>query len=155
MASLTASLACRPGLDLGFAGDYTAESAHASCSIDHPDALSVITFFLGVDLSIDEDDDGTFSVALPMPPCPIKGTIEGEELRLIGNDCVTELVATASVDEHAIAYTESQGVARWEDDGLMLRMESGRRYLSIPNGLPDWWDDPASCSARYTLQPVE
>jgi hypothetical protein len=155
LASLAIELACGPETSLDFSGVYSVTRASGSWSIDHPDAPGFSIIYLGWDdLVIDEDGTGTFPLELPLPPCPLVGNIEGDQIRLTADDCVTGLEA-GELEDHAVEYTEILGSGRWEDEGLMLRMEMGRRHLSIPNDLPDWWDDPGSCSARYDLEPVD
>lgn len=156
LAGLATSFACGPETKPGFSGDYEVTAATTSCRHDHPDAPSFLASIAVDDLHIEEDEAGQFPLELPMPPCPLVGTIEADEIRLVGDDCVVEIEATQWADAHAIEYTAPWGTGRWEGHRLMIHTEVERRYLAIPNDLlPDWWDGPGSCSASYTLEPLQ
>lgn len=150
-----AALSCGPERAAEFVGDYDDTIGNWSCSVDDPEASSFsIHGYYGL-RSIEESDDGTLVLDLPMPPCPLTGSVDGQRLQLTAEDCVIDVEATHLVEAHSVAYEDGFGIGEWHDGVLEITMETRRRYTSIPNGLPDWWDDPGSCSALFVLQPLE
>jgi hypothetical protein len=154
LASLVMGLACGPETSPDFSGVYAVTKANGTCVIDHPEAPAFFVSYGAEDLVLEDDGTGTFPLALPLPPCPVVGSFESDEIRLTADDCVIGL-ETAETEDYAVEYTDGRGRGRWEDGVLVLRLEMGRRYLSIPYDLPDWWDDPGSCSASYELEPLD
>jgi hypothetical protein len=154
LASSMIGLACGPQASLDFSGSYAVTEANGTWSIDHPEAPSFIVSYFVDDVVIDEDGTGIFSLELPLPPCRIVGRIEHDRIRLSADDCVVEVEASGA-EEYVVEYTDGHGSGRWEDEGLVLRMETARRYDRILSGFPEWWDDPGRCSSSYTLEPLE
>lgn len=153
LASLMIGLACGPQASFDLSGVYSVTGADAACQIDHPEAPAFVSSLRADDIVLDEDGTGVFPLELPIPPCPMVGRIERDRILVSADDCIVEL-ETSSAEEYAAEYTDGHGSGRWEDEGLVLRIETARRYDRVLSGLPEW-DDPGRCWSSYTLEPVE
>ena len=154
VVAASAVLACGPEPAVEFVGDYEDVVGDWSCTIEHPEAPTFSVGGFYGERSIEEFDDDTLVVDLPMPPCPLAGRVDGAKLRLTAEDCVVDIAATELVEAHSVEYEDGSGIGEWVDGVLEIRTETRRRYLSIPNDLPEWWDDPGHCMGSYVLTPI-
>jgi hypothetical protein len=148
-----AMVACGPEAAADFVGDYDMTLGGWGCVIEHPEAAShLVSGYFGP-RSIEENADGTLVLDLPMPPCPLTGSVDGERLHLDAEDCVIDYEASSQIEAYSVQYGDGFGVGEWHEGILEITTETRRRHTSIPDGLPDWWDEPGSCSARFSLEP--
>jgi hypothetical protein len=136
-----------------FIGDYDVTDASSLCLQDGRAAPGATARYGVGARSIDENSDGTVSLDLPMPPCPIRGVRRGSELSLTAESCVIEIEASSTFEAHTVEYYDGTGVALWEDEDVSVTTETRRRYTASSEDFPEWFETPWSCTARYTLQP--
>jgi hypothetical protein len=154
VAAFALLTACAPERAPDFAGEYEAAVSRWTCRHDHPEGTPYHVRAYLDPIAIDEGRAETLSIALPMPPCTIRGTVVDTDLHLRAEDCVEHHAGTAYIEPMSIEYYDGEGVASWDDGQIELTIETGRRYTSVPDGFPEWWDDPGSCDAEYVLIPA-
>ncbi len=156
MTVLLAMLAaCGPDTRRPVAGDYEVTKAGWGCGWDNPEAPAHgVVAFLDT-LTLEQGGDGEVLLSLPMPPCPVTGWPAAGGFELVADDCVVEVAGDERVEAHSISYSDGYGDGAWHDGVLELRITTVRQFSHVLGDLPDWWDDPGSCSARYELLPQD